>query len=64
MLKSVSLPNLMETVTTNHKQYTMKLVIEAPPRIVSYGEFLRKNPRANKAARINAIHEFYEKLLG
>ena len=33
-------------------------------KLISYGEFLRSNPRATKKQRINAIATFYNLLLG
>lgn len=60
LVKSNSLPNFLFE-EPQKKQYTLKLL--SLPKLVSYGEFLKNNPKATKQERREAIRTFYEMLL-
>jgi hypothetical protein len=60
LVRSYSEPNFLFDSPLN-KQYKLKLV--TLQKLVSYGEFIKNNPRATKAERRNAIKNFYDKLL-
>lgn len=62
LVKSNSVPNfLFETSHTQKKQYKLRLI--NLPKIIPYSEFLKNNPKATRAERIEAIKSFYNMLL-
>ena len=60
LVKSNSVPNFLFE-EPQKKQYKLRLL--NLPKLVSYGEFLKTNPKATKEERREAIRTFYEMLL-
>ena len=63
LVKSNSVPNfLFETPKT--RQYKLRLCSNNNmPKIMPYSEFLKRNPKATKIERRNAIKNFYDMLI-